>query len=181
MNTAIPLPLAHQMVHTANIVLGLPHIRQLGSPCPLLGPLDNLDARHILTVDFKGHLRSDLGQLASQQDARLDAPSPDPKQDAAKRLGRFLGRHHQNIAHACRLRVVLGEELGACPRGIHLFDLVLVVRRNGIGRRADEVWVRGFDAVGHWSRRSVDGEAGAELFAVGWVLTAGAAFVGDCH
>ncbi len=65
-STPRPLIIQDNILHTAHIMLRLPHIRQSRSSRPLLSSLYDLDALHIRTVDLIPHLNSNSRQLISQ-------------------------------------------------------------------------------------------------------------------
>lgn len=158
---ATPPPFPHQMLDTAHIMLRLAQVRQLGAPRALGRALDDLDARHVAAIHLEPHLHAQPAQLAAQLDRRLDAAPPDGHEHARKRLRGPLRRDQQDVADLRGVLVVLGEEPGARARGVHLADLVGVVRLQGRGVGPLEVCVGEGEAAQGGFGRGVDGEAGA--------------------
>jgi len=110
------------ILHTAPVMLRLPHIRQPGSPGPLLCSLHHLDALDEGTIDLVPDLDTHAGKLTTQQDRRIDAPAADVEAHAGKGLASALP-HEENIADASTFRIRFGEETGALALGVEKRDL----------------------------------------------------------
>lgn len=140
-------------------MLGLAHVGEAGAAGALGPAVDDLDAEDVAAVDLEPHLDADLGELAAQQDGRLDAPPPDADAHAREGLGRAPRRHHQHVAHLGAVRVLLGEEPRPRPRRVHLADLLGVVGAHRVDGRRRQRRDRGCAVV--------DCEAGADLLGSG--------------
>lgn len=78
------LPQLDQMVYVAHIMLRLPHVRELGTPCALRTTPDNLYAADSRAVDLEPYLDGCLGQRVAEQYRRVGSAAAECKEDAGE-------------------------------------------------------------------------------------------------
>ena len=107
----------NHVLHIPSIMLDCAHVRQSRTSRPLRRALHNLDALHQRTVDLVPHLHAHAGELAAQQDRRVDAAAPDVDAHAGEGVAGALA-HEQDVADARAFGVVFCEEAGSRAGGV---------------------------------------------------------------